>query len=396
MLLILLPVFISILNNIFWVNDDEIIIIKHCRNVLGFIGEYHDNRRLWYFFFRLEYDYRSVKYPLPFDVLYNNSSSHYTWKCPFRNARCELPKYNVSEFSSDLLFLTGSSSNHYFGLANCILNTVRLFPFSSILVFNFGFNDTYTKYLQNIIHTVNLVHRISRAKAYIFYIEFNYNNMPEWMTLSESERCFRGGYAWKTIGILDVYHSWGNMIIWQDAGNYIHDPGQIEKGILLARIEGFYAPTQPINIRRKMSNKSFYFLKKYIFTNYIVEDGNSLAAGLMIFDYNNLKIRYSLMDNLKKCAFTKKCMLPNGECVARHLPEQSVIGIAIHTLNLSYSANYKFDYHPRWREEKQPFVTRNYETERVKYKEELSIQLPDIFSNMSYFSRTMYGSISLK
>lgn len=114
-------------------------------------GVYEKNRSTSAKHWRVEYDYHDIVYPIPFNTLYNNISTHYI---DYGKAPEGLPLFvltgDIPEFDkqfSDVLMMTGASDNHAYGSFNALYSMVLADPYASYLYIDLGISDVFKEKL---------------------------------------------------------------------------------------------------------------------------------------------------------------------------------------------------------------------------------------------------------
>ena len=79
----------------------------------------------------IEYDYEDINYPIPFNKLVNDISTHYVnygikiSSIPFVITG-DIPSFQYQ--TSEVLMMTGASDNHAYGSFNCLYSMVLADP----------------------------------------------------------------------------------------------------------------------------------------------------------------------------------------------------------------------------------------------------------------------------
>ena len=235
----------------------------------------------------------------------------------------DIEPYNSFSDKSDIMIMTGASSNHAVSLLSCLLSFARVYANSSILFVDYGMTSTELCCLNHLFSIIHQFHLINNATARLYYRKYNWSVFPDWMNINET--MLRGGYTWKPIAIADAFFQWKGVIMWNDAGNYYYKGSQ--KGIEILRKEGAFIPQDTTRYSRNMHNQSYDFLVTHKLIHPFNKDILMGRAGFMLFDYWNNVCRYKLMIPWLQCAYTRRCMAPIGSTIRNHLPEQTVISI---------------------------------------------------------------------
>ena len=89
----------------------------------------------------IEYDYDDIEYPVPFNKLVSDISTHYenygiaNKSLPFLLTG-DIPTYHLH--TSDVLMMTGASDNHGYGSFNCLYSMVLADPYASYMYIDLG------------------------------------------------------------------------------------------------------------------------------------------------------------------------------------------------------------------------------------------------------------------
>ena len=154
----------------------------------------------------IEYDYSDIEYPIPFNTLYNDPSTHYV-NYGKRNAL--IPSFvglgDVSPLAfeeSNYIIVTGSSQNHVIPNVNMLLSAVYANCNVSMVFVDFGLDRRGLTLLTSTLTLIHSIHTALHSPAELYYRKFNFAHFPQWMSLQDN--AIRGGYAWKVISYYDV------------------------------------------------------------------------------------------------------------------------------------------------------------------------------------------------
>lgn len=256
----------------------------------------------------------------------------------------DIEPYNSFNDKSDIMIMTGASSNHAISLLSCILSFARVYANSSILFIDYGMTSTELCWLNHLFSIIHQFHLINNATARLYYRKYNWSVFPDWMNIKE--RCIKGGYTWKPIAIADAFFQWKGVIMWNDAGNYYHENTQ--KAIEILRKEGAYIPQDNALYSRMMHNQSYDFLVTHKLIHPFNRQRVMGGAGFMLFDYWNSVCRYKLMIPWLQCAYTRKCIAPICSTIKNHLPEQTIVSILATQNGMVSSCNRTERFTPRY------------------------------------------------
>ena len=128
--------------------------------------------------------------------------------------KSDMPSYvltgYIPEFKdhqSDILFMTGASSNHALGSFNCLFSIVLAMPFSNLAYIDYGLSPEESKLLSAHFDTIHGIHEKLKSTAFLAYRRYNWNNLPDWMHLFNNTEQ-RGGYTWKIVAVMDLVFEW--------------------------------------------------------------------------------------------------------------------------------------------------------------------------------------------
>ena len=270
--------------------------------------------------------------------------------------KSDMPSYvltgYIPEFKdhqSDILFMTGASSNHALGSFNCLFSIVLAMPFSNLAYIDYGLSPEESKLLSAHFDTIHGIHEKLKSTAFLAYRRYNWNNLPDWMHLFNNTEQ-RGGYTWKIVAVMDLVFEWKGITGWLDGGNIVRDG--LSREIMATRLFGLYSPASAGTIGKWVHNDTKRFMMEpHMIDSY--RDDDAMASGNNIYvDYRNLTIRNQFLIPFKECCYTQKCVTPLASNMRNHRQDQAVLSMFISGLKISRSANGKYQYIPALRNER--------------------------------------------
>ena len=300
----------------------------------------------------LEYDYDDIEYPVPFNVLVSNVSTHYVdygirYKSLPYLLTGDIPTFHLQ--TSDVLMMTGASDNHGYGSFNCLYSMVLADPYASYLYIDLGLSPELKEKLFAHFETIHEIQRKMRSTGFIGYRKFNWSSFPQWMNLFENKDQ-RGGYTWKVVSYMDALFAWQAITFWIDGGSLIRDG--ISREVTNARLEGIYSPVSGGGAEKWVHAKTVDFL----LTNHLIDSfdkkGRMGCGGHLITDWSNKTVLNKVIIPYKECAYTQKCISPRGSNMTNHRQDQAVLSAFLNNLGLEKSMNSKYQALPALRQER--------------------------------------------
>ena len=310
------------------VNELEVDSTTHS---LRSFGEYSTNRNDCTLFFPLEYDYPTIRYPIPFSQYYQHEENRY------RNYGIQQPilgrmkagAITPSTDPSAIMLVIGSDTKQFYSMLKTIEQASRVFNLSALTIIDYGFSDTDIKRLQKSIQCFS-VNRIP-----IYYRVFNFDSCPTWISMAECAT--RGGYSWKAISYLDATFQWNAVTLWLDTGVMINE--QFLKDLNYVKEEGFYSPKSFDSVEKWLNPLSTQFLSRYFSVSQsALNDTNCLSAYVFV-NPRNETIRQRVLYPYYQCAFTKRCIYPVGSSRANHRGEQSILSALVKSIHIPHTAS---------------------------------------------------------
>ena len=273
----------------------------------------------------------------------------------------DIEEYNPFVHKSDIIIMTGASSNHVTTLLSCLLSFSMAFPHSSLVFVDYGISNKERCQLNTILVVLHQFHLAKKSNAILYYRKYNWNSFPDWMRINDP--LIHGGYTWKPISIADVFYQWKAVVMWQDAGNYYHS--NVNRGINAMRKEGAYMPWDPVPMDRRFKDETFSFLVDHkLIHSFIRRNYHMGGAAFLLFDYRNETCRDRVLKPWMQCAYTRRCMTLKGVMKKDHLPEQGVLSALLISNGIVSSCRKNTLYTPTFWMDKQPMKTVSLQLEK--------------------------------
>lgn len=291
----------------------------------------------------IEYDYSDIEYPIPFNTLYNDPSTHYV-NYGERNAL--IPSFvglgDVSPLAfeeSNYIIVTGSSQNHVIPNVNMLLSAVYANCNVSMVFVDFGLDRRGLTLLTSTLTLIHSIHTALHSPAELYYRKFNFAHFPQWMSLQDN--AIRGGYAWKVISYYDVLAQTQAVVVWSDGGNLWMD--DITQDLKRVKENGIYSPYSGDTIQRWVHGKTRAFLAGHHMLRKLMINKGMCTGGYVLMDYNNAYAMNNVVLPLLQCVYTRKCVAPLGTSRENHRQDQAVLTALIHSAKIpaACSSHYK-------------------------------------------------------
>jgi len=211
---------------------------------------------------------------------------------------------------SDLVIVTGASSNHYHCLRHLLFSISLFEPDTRVIVYDLGLKPRQRTGLEDEGFEVRT---------------FRFENYPPYLDI----RVNRGEYAWKPVIIADVLCQVRGALLWLDAGNLIHQRLDRVRGAL--REHGVYTPVSCGNIQQWTHPLTLEFLKADP-EICLKPNRNAAIVGLLA---NSPGIS-QLAERWKSCALEKGCIAPPGSDRSNHRQDQAVLSVLIYQFQAMY------------------------------------------------------------
>ena len=221
--------------------------------------------------------------------------------------------------------VTGASQNHYKSMINMIDSFLAFYKndeSAAIVVYDLGINGNDWLTLKNKYANVNNIH----------YRVFDYSKYPSYLDIDKNA----GEYAWKPVIISDVCEEFGNLIIWMDAGNLIHD--RLDEICGMITTDNIYSSTTSGDI----AYWTYPATINYIGCNDVTKYNRNGAC--IALNYNTDWIK-DLVREFKTLALIKECIAPEGSSRDNHRQDQAVFTLLYYKYQEKFSfKNYDYYY----------------------------------------------------
>jgi hypothetical protein len=211
---------------------------------------------------------------------------------------------------SDLLIVTGASSNH-FNCLKSLLYSISLYePQSRTIVYDLGLTEKEVAELVAAGHEVRF---------------FRFEDYPPHVNINVAH----GQYAWKPIIIADEFSRTSDMLLWLDAGNLVRAPlvGLRER----LRASGLWSMTSVGTVAEWTHPGTLAYLNA---PPAMLPKPNRNAALI------GLRVGYPWVDELarewKRCALDPACIAPPGSTRRNHRQDQAVLTVLLYQLQEKY------------------------------------------------------------
>lgn len=320
----------------------------HATRFLKGFGELNRNRFFSLILSHIEYDYSSIRYPIPFKTLVNDMSVHYV---RFELKNSILPEFVYTGFiptysnqRSDVLVMTGASDNHGLGSFNCMYSVILADPYASILYIDYGLSPRLLSILSSHFKTLHQIQLSVNSDGFLGYRKYQWKSFPDWMHLSGNEQ--RGGYSWKMVAVHDAFFEWKGMLVWFDGGNVVVDG--LSRELTAARRYGVYSPFSADTIGRWVHKDMRQFAQKHKFVKYIKKHQPMASGGVLFIDYSKSFTR-KFVEMLTECCYTQSCVAPKRASMSNHRQDQSILSMLLYEFRVPRAASEQFDFHPSLR-----------------------------------------------
>lgn len=287
----------------------------------------------------IEYDYPESKNKIPFNEYYGKIVNRYV-NFGFNHsglpARVKTGYIDEYREGNDILYVTSASDNHFIISLLCILSILKTDIDASYGYIDLELNTENTQTLFRLFQFIERIQkRINITTNQLMYRRFSFANAPSWMNISDPSSI--GGYAWKTIPLIDFSMEWKATVIYMDAGNVMIDDFITEKEYM--KIDGFYSPISNGNLTKWVYPTTLEFMETYGMVPIVNRSSHMCSGGLLFFDYRNKTIRNRILKPLYQCSFTRKCISPIGSGRENHRQDQAVMSVLLAALPLHYTPN---------------------------------------------------------
>lgn len=303
------------------------------------------------FFHLIEYDYSDIVYPIPFQTLFHHEETHYVnfGKSDSRfPAFIELGTIHESSFEKvDFIYVTGSSSNHLYSNVNTMYSLMRACIDASIVFVDFGLDEPAFSYLLQEMEVMHSIFQKHHSLGRLYYRKFDFSHFPAWFDITNEQ--IRGGYSWKVISYFDVLVETKRMIVWSDGGNQL--VLSIEKELQRARTYGLFSPYSGGSLQSWVHGKSLRFLAYNGMVRKIMTGKGMCTGGYLFVNYRNETVMKNVIFPLVQCAYTRRCISPEGSSRKNHRQDQAILSVLIHSTKVPESCKGSYNTKVRYHQE---------------------------------------------
>ena len=298
--------------------------------------------------FIVEYDYSDIAYPIPFHDLVNRKENKYE---NFGGIFEALPKEVITGIipsyecqSSDVLLMTGATTNHVLSSFNCLYSMILADPFASYVYLDMNISSPYRIRLYSHLSSLLLIQHKIGSRGFIAYRRLNWNSYPDWLRIDKNGLQV-GGYGWKVIPLMDVFYEWKAITYWVDAGCIFEM--SLNREVSLARHYGLYTCQSSGSIGEWVYNDTQAFMLKHGLLHSRISSKEGMGSGgAIVLNYQNNTIRNRFASAFLECAYTQKCISPRGSDRRNHRQDQAVLSLLVADLHVPYSARYNYGSRP--------------------------------------------------
>ena len=271
-----------------------------------------------------------MRYPIDFSDYYQDIQNRYD---RFGEENAFLPAYIRTgriKASNGTMLVIGSDKKQFYPLLATINNALKTVAFDAISIIDYGFSDNNLLDLSQFITHIHSNH----ANTIVYYRRFSFINAPTWISLSECAT--KGGYSWKAIGYVDASLEWKGMVVWLDTGVVIPPSFKIDREYGMN--EGIYSPYSFDTIGRWVHPSAVSFLEMNGMVKKVRMNETNCLSAYVIVNMKNKTVVDDVLMKYYQCAFTKKCIRPEGVNRFNHRYEQSILSILIKEVNPPHCA----------------------------------------------------------
>lgn len=245
------------------------------------------------------------------------------------------------------IFVTGSSSNHLYSNVNTMYSLMRSDIRASIVFVDFGLDAAALTYLLQEMEVMHSLYEKHHSRGKLYYRKFDFSHFPAWFDISDE--MIRGGYSWKVVSYFDVLQETRGIVVWSDGGNQL--PVSIEKELWRVRTFGLYTPYSGGSLQSWMHGKSLQFLvNNKMFRKAMLGKG-MCTGGYLFINYQNATVMNQVVFPLVQCAYTRRCISPNGSSRKNHRQDQSILTVLVHSAKIQQSCHGSYNTRVRYHQE---------------------------------------------
>ena len=290
-----------------------------------------------------------MRYPIDFSDYYQHIENRYERYGEENPLLPSFVRIGRIEASNGTMLVIGSDKNQFYPLLATIKSALNSVSFDAITIIDYGFSETN---LIDFSQFISQIHK-NHSNIIVYYRRFSFQNAPTWISLSECAT--KGGYSWKVIGYVDASFEWKGMVVWLDTGVVL--PPSFSKDREYGMNEGIYSPFSFDSIGRWVHPTTIEFLEENEIVKRVKVNETNCLSAYVIVNMKNETIVNEVLMKYYQCAFTKKCIRPEGVNRFNHRYEQSILSILIKEMNPPHSATRLSSKQPPYRQFRQSVKT---------------------------------------
>lgn len=311
-------------------NRSELIYNRVTHSLTSF-GKYSTNRTLLDVLSILEYDYREIRYPIPFSQYYQHEENRY------RNFGVKHPVLLDVETGpilpstdpSAVMLIIRSDSKQFYSMLASVSHAFDVYNFSALTILDFGLTESDIMELQQFLQCRHL------DSIPVYYRVFSFSSCPTWISMTECATS--GGMSWKAISYLDATFQWNGITLWIDPGRMLEE--RFKQDLEYVKEEGLYSTRSSGTVEQWTHPSSIHFLKRYFSVSHISMNHTIVLGAYVLVDPRNETIRHRILYPYYQCAFTKNCIQPRGTTRQDHRGEEAILSLLVSTVDIPHAAS---------------------------------------------------------
>lgn len=228
--------------------------------------------------------------------------------------------------SKKLLYITGSSGNHFLVNLAMILQLLTIDISASIVFVDFGLTIAQIKLLFQLFNNIyNL--RDDYYHGEFYYRAINWRLNPVFLRKFSKQSI----YALKAIALVNVVEECHCTSFWLDAGDFVYQ--NFPKLYYDVRKNGIKSAISPGRMTKYIHRGMYSFFNSKI--PQLTYDKNMCSGGFVGLDYHNKNGFSTVGRTVRECCFRERCIFPNGSDLSNHRYDQSAWTLVAHAYNIS-------------------------------------------------------------
>ena len=188
-------------------------------------------------------------------------------------------------------------------------------------------------FLHRVSHSVQQAGFRQIHAVCIDYRKFDFSHFPAWWSINDEAT--RGGYAWKVISYFDVLLESKRLVVWSDGGNQL--PRSLDKELERAHKYGLFTPYSGGVLQSWLHGSSAKFLQNHHMLRKVLLGKGMCTGGYLFIDYANDAVMRTVVFPLVECAYTKKCISPEGSSRKNHRQDQAILTALVQSARIEKS-----------------------------------------------------------